>query len=153
MVEGKCHQKNKEEVSLIIKQEMISKYSKNYLNEEIKKGELGNFMEIQLLILLEQKVNVRNDKVEQKEYEPWPGGSISCSITLHNKGLWVRFRLGHIPKLQVQSPVEAYMGGNQSMFLSYIDVSLPLCLSLSLSPSLTLKSINISLVRIFLKDK
>ena len=35
-------------------------------------------------------------------------------------------QLGHIPRLQVQSPVGQHTGGNHSMFLSHIDVSLPL---------------------------
>ena len=47
--------------------------------------------------------------------------------------------LGIIPRTKavpVQSPVAAGTGGDQSMFLSHIDVSL----SLSLSPSLPLKN-------------
>ena len=41
---------------------------------------------------------------------------------------------GYKPRLQVQSLVRAHMGGNQSMFLSHIDVSLSLSLSVSVSP-------------------
>ena len=43
---------------------------------------------------------------------------------------------GHIPRLQVQSPVGVRMGGNGLMFFSHINVSLSLLFSL--------KSINIS---------
>ena len=38
--------------------------------------------------------------------------------------------LGHTPRLWVQSTVGAYMGGNQSMYLSHINVSLFPLLSL-----------------------
>ena len=41
-------------------------------------------------------------------------------------------RSGHIPRLWVQLPVGAYMGGNQSMFLSYTDASLSVFPFLSL---------------------
>ena len=37
---------------------------------------------------------------------------------------------GHMARLQVQSPVGTHMRGNQLMFLSHIDVSLPPCPSL-----------------------
>ena len=49
---------------------------------------------------------------------------------------------GHIPRLQVQSPVRVHMGGNQLMFLSHISVSLSLSFSLSLPPFLSLSKIN-----------
>ena len=48
---------------------------------------------------------------------------------------------GHMPRLKVQSPVGAHIGGNQSVFLPHIDVSL--CFSVSLSVSLSLLSVNI----------
>ena len=51
--------------------------------------------------------------------------------------------LGHIPRLWVQSPVGMCRRGTRSMFLSHIDVSFSL--SLSLPPFVSLKSINISL--------
>ena len=47
---------------------------------------------------------------------------------------------GHIPGLWVRSPLRVYMGGNQSMFLSHIDVSLSSSLSLTLSLPLSLKA-------------
>ena len=40
---------------------------------------------------------------------------------------------GYIPRLRFSTLVGEYVGGNQSMLLSYIDVSLSLSLSLSLS--------------------
>ena len=62
------------------------------------------------------------------------GGSISWSVVPYT-----RFELsGHIPRLQVQSPVGVCTGSNQSMFLSHIDTSWSpslslLCLSVSFS--------------------
>ena len=46
----------------------------------------------------------------------------SCNPEGHRFGSWS----GHMPGLQVQLPIEVCLGGNQSMFLSHIDVSLPL---------------------------
>ena len=54
-------------------------------------------------------------------------------------------RSGHIPRLQVWSPVKARIRGTYSMFLTHIDVSLSLFLCLSLSLPLSLKSISMSL--------
>ena len=48
------------------------------------------------------------------------------------KGWGFNSQPGHIFRLQVQSPVQAHMGGNQSMFLFHIDVSLSLHPFLSL---------------------
>ena len=78
------------------------------------------------------------------EAEPSPGqGAVWGSASVHHKagalGGGDRFilssskpkghrfdsRSGHMPRLLVQSPVGAHIRGNQSMFLSHIDVSLP----------------------------
>ena len=40
------------------------------------------------------------------------------------KGCWFSSWSGHIPRLQVRSLAKTGMGGNQSMFLSYVSVSL-----------------------------
>ena len=40
------------------------------------------------------------------------------------KGCGFNYRSGHIPGLHVQSPFWAPAGGNQSMFLSHINLSL-----------------------------
>ena len=52
-------------------------------------------------------------------------------------------RSGHIARLRVQSSLGVYTGGNQSMFLSHIGVSLSL--SLSLFPLPFLSKINKSM--------
>ena len=83
--------------------------------------------------------------IKKTQILPWLGGSVGWSMVLYPKRyrtFWIgigpcRFDSwsGHIPRLQVRSPVRAHMGGNQLMFLSHIDVSF--------SPVLSLKSINI----------
>ena len=40
---------------------------------------------------------------------------------------------GHIARLQAESPVKVHTRGNQSMFISNIDVNVPLSLHFSLS--------------------
>ena len=67
---------------------------------------------------------------------------LSWSVVSTPKGCRFDSQSGHIPRLQVQSPVGVHTGGNLLMFLSHIDVSLSHRF-LSLSP--TPKSINISL--------
>ena len=47
---------------------------------------------------------------------------------LSHAGHWFDSQSGHVCGLWVQSPVRAYAGGNLSMFLSHIDVSLLLFL-------------------------
>ena len=47
------------------------------------------------------------------------------------KGHWLDSQSGHMPGLQVESPVGACAGGNWRMFLSYTDVSLSLPCPLS----------------------
>ena len=49
-------------------------------------------------------------------------------------------REGHIPGLQVRSPIGTQTEGNRSKFLSHIGVSLSLSLSLSLSQFLSLSN-------------
>ena len=86
---------------------------------------------------------------------PRPGaqlvGASSCSV----KGRSFDPPPGHIPQLQVRSPVRACTGGNQSTFLS---LSLFLSLSPSSSPSLptslpflSLKSVTYPWVKIIFK--
>ena len=70
---------------------------------------------------------------------------VASSHTL--KGRQLTSQSGHIPRLQVQSPVGSHMEGNRSMFLSHTDVSL----SLSLSLPLPLKPI-IYIYIFFLRD-
>ena len=48
-------------------------------------------------------------------------GVLSCALRGCGFDSW----WGHVPGLQVPSPVRGHMGGNQSMFLSHINVSLP----------------------------
>ena len=55
-------------------------------------------------------------------------GSV-CWVSSHKaKGRQFDSQSGHMPGLWVQSPLGACAGGSQSMFLSYISVSLPLFL-------------------------
>ena len=72
-------------------------------------------------------------------------GASSCKL----EGCRFDSRSGHMPRLQVWSPVGARTRGNRSMFLSHIDVFLPLSFSL---PSL-LKSISMSSGEDFRKAK
>ena len=55
-------------------------------------------------------------------------GASSCTP----KGCRFDSQSGQIPRLWVQAPVGEHLGGNQSMFLSHIDVCLSLFLLLSL---------------------
>ena len=64
------------------------------------------------------------------QYLSWPGGSVGWSIILYTK-LWVRFPIWAHTEVAGSIPVGACTGGNQSMFLSHIDVSLSLSLFLS----------------------
>ena len=68
---------------------------------------------------------------------PWP---VWLGWLEHHPVNWKILGLIPTPGLQVWSPVRVCMRGNQSMFLSHIDVSLPLSPSLPLS----LKSISMS---------
>ena len=74
---------------------------------------------------------------EKNNCSDWCG---SGDWTLSHKlnGHWVNSQSGHMPRLQVQPPVTACGRGNQSMFLSHTDVSLPVFLL----PSLKNKSKN-----------
>ena len=60
----------------------------------------------------------------KKENEPWPGGLVGWSIIHPPKGYGFNSQSGHIPRLQVQSLIGEYTGGNKLMFLSHINVSL-----------------------------
>ena len=48
-----------------------------------------------------------------------------AGLVEHAKGLGFNSWPGPMPRLRVRSPVGVGTKGNQSMFLSYIDVSLP----------------------------
>ena len=78
-----------------------------------------------------------------------PGGVYQLVEALHHvaKGCRFDFRLGHIPRLQVQFLIEA---NNWLMFLSYWGLSVYLSLSLLFSPSLS--EINKHILRWRLKD-
>lgn len=58
-MERKCPLKNKEEEMLIIKQERMISMAET--SEARKKGDPGNFMEMQWLLLLEPKANVKTE--------------------------------------------------------------------------------------------
>ena len=57
-------------------------------------------------------------------------GSVGWAPSHKLKGHWLDSQSGHMPRLQVQSPVGAGMRGNRLIFPSHIKVSLPLSLSL-----------------------
>ena len=58
---------------------------------------------------------------------------LSCSgVIPHTERSPTGFWLGYLSGLQVQSLVRAHTDGNQSMFLSHMDVSLPFSLPSSL---------------------
>ena len=63
-------------------------------------------------------------------WENCPGlcGSVGWASFCKLQGCWFNSRSGHMPGLQVSSPVGVCEGGNQSMFLSHVIVSLPLFL-------------------------
>ena len=67
----------------------------------------------------------------KKKLVPWPDGPAGWSVIPTPKGCRFNPRSGHIPGLQVWSQVEVCTGGNWSMFLSYIDVSVSPFLPLS----------------------
>ena len=77
----------------------------------------------------------------------WLSGLECCPI--NQKFAGSIYQSGDVPRLQVWSLVGACTRGNQWMFLSHIDISLPLPLSLP-SP-LSLKSISMSWGENFLK--
>ena len=52
-------------------------------------------------------------------------GSAGWAMFCKVKGLWFDSQLGHLPSLWVQSLVRMCVRGNQLMFLSHINVSLP----------------------------
>ena len=62
----------------------------------------------------------------------WVAKFLEC-CPMHQKFAGLISWSGHIPMLQVPSPMEAHMGGSQSMLPSLIDVSLSLSLPFSLS--------------------
>ena len=68
---------------------------------------------------------------------PWPHGSVGWSIIPCTERLWFNSHSGHISRLRVQSPVRAHTGGNCSMFLSHINLSLSLPPSVSRFPFLS----------------
>ena len=76
-------------------------------------------------------------------------GSVGWSFVSYTKRLWVLSQSGHILRFQVRFLAGAHRGGNQSMFLSHVDVSLSLSLSLPLP--LSLKINKLSLGEIFFK--
>ena len=55
-------------------------------------------------------------------------GSVGGMSSHKAKAHWVEFQSEHMPELRVLSPFGAYARGNQSTFLSHINVSLPLFL-------------------------
>lgn len=83
------------------------------------------------------------------------------STGLHTKGSWVRFPgQGHVPRLQVRSPdpTGVRVGGNQSMYLSDINVSVSLSppsfppsllLSLKKYPPVRIKKIFFNIIQSF----
>ena len=60
--------------------------------------------------------------------KPWLGGSVGWSIVPYTKSCGFDSQSGNIPRSWVQSPVGECSRGNSSMFLSLINVSLPLSL-------------------------
>ena len=61
-------------------------------------------------------------------------GTVGCVLSHKVKGCcWFDSWSGHMLGLWVQALVEAHVRGNQSMFLSHIDVSLPVFLPSALS--------------------
>ena len=67
---------------------------------------------------------------QKVEIVPWPGGSVGWSVILYPKKGWGVYSWSeHIARLLVPSPVGAHVGGNRSMFLTHINVSLSLSLS------------------------
>ena len=70
----------------------------------------------------------------------WLGGSVGWSIVLYTKRLWVQFpQSGHIPRLQIWSPLGVCTGGNWLIFLTSCS-SFSSSLPLSFTPSLTFLS-------------
>ena len=80
---------------------------------ENSQSQRGKWNEIESLSVWYSKT------VCKRELQPWPGGSVGWDIILYTK------------RLRVQSSVGVCRGGNQSMFLFYINV----LLSLPLLPS------------------
>ena len=80
---------------------------------------------------------ILDTSTNQREFVPWPGGSVSWSTVPCTKRLWFNAQSGHIPRLWGGSRVRARKGGSQSMFLSQFFFP-------SLPPSLSLKSVNLS---------
>ena len=74
------------------------------------------------------KATVDSSEIEKQEKSPGQCGSVGWRSSCKVKHSWLYSRSGHTPKLQVQSPVGVCTRGNQWMFLSHIDGSLPLFL-------------------------
>ena len=77
---------------------------------------------------------------------PWPAAQLVGASSHTPQGSKFDSGSVYIYRLWVQSPVGVHTGSDQLMFLSHINVSLSLSLSFPLTPSLSLKSINISSV-------
>ena len=87
-------------------------------------------------------------------YSPGQCGSVGWVSSHKPKDRGFNSQSGQTPGLLVWSPVGACTGGNQSMLLSHIDVSLShQCFSPSLSPSLPLSRESIKMNKIKLKIK
>ena len=61
-----------------------------------------------------------------RRYSPEQRDSVGWVSSHKVKGYWLDSQSGHVTGLQVQFPVRVHMRGNQLMFLSHVDVSLPL---------------------------
>ena len=59
------------------------------------------------------------------DFQPWPGGSVGCSIFPCTKMLWVWFPVREHVRVALWSPVEMHVGGSQSMFFSHWCFSFP----------------------------
>ena len=70
--------------------------------------------------------------IKRWRYIPDRCGSVGWTSSCKVKGHWLNSRSGHMPGLQVRSPIRVRTTGNWWVFLSHLDVS-P-----SLSPSLPL---------------
>ena len=84
------------------------------LNIRWKKGRFGSCEKWKRVITLVTE-HVREKETESKRtIQPRLGGSVGWSIIPYTK------------RLQVRAPVRVHRGGNQLIFLSHIDVYLPL---------------------------
>ena len=71
-------------------------------------------------------------RIQEEVILPWPGGSVGGALTCTPKGRGSNLQLGHVPGLWVPSLVGVPTGGNQRIFLCYVDVSCSLSFPVSL---------------------